>query len=76
MAITCERKDCLHNWHGNTCALKNVTVGPDLTCQQYHMPRRVKLRKDAGVQWTSTQNEPFPFTTASHSFHEDWRKDK
>lgn len=30
------------------------------------------LRRDKNVDWTSTPNEPFPFTTASHSFHQEW----
>lgn len=34
------------------------------------------FRKDTDVDWTSTVNEPFPFTTASHSFHQDWSKDE
>ena len=34
----------------------------------------IKYRKDNAVDWTSTKNEPFPFTTASHSFHQDWQK--
>lgn len=32
------------------------------------------FRNDNNVDWTSTKNEPFPFTTASHSFHQDWQK--
>ncbi len=88
--VTCGRQDCIHNWTGCKCALKNVAIGKDLTCQNYHQTNqqdtvkqeeksivimnRIKLRKDDTTQWTSTQNEPFPFTTASHSYHEDWRK--
>lgn len=30
------------------------------------------FRKDNNVDWTSIQNEPFPFSTASHSFHSEW----
>lgn len=30
------------------------------------------FNKDKTVDWTSTQNEPFPLSTASHSFHNDW----
>ena len=90
--VTCGRQDCIHNWPGCKCALKNVAIGKDLTCQNYHQTNqeatvkqeeisiaimdRIKLRKDDNIQWTSTQNEPFPFTTASHSHHEDWRENK
>ena len=30
------------------------------------------LRRDKNVDWTSTPNEPFPLSTASHSFHQEW----
>lgn len=33
------------------------------------------LRKHIDDDWTTTKNEPFPLSTASHSFHQDWQKD-
>ena len=30
------------------------------------------FNKGKNVDWTNTQNEPFPLSTASHSFHSDW----
>lgn len=33
---------------------------------------KFEFRKNA--DWTSTKNELFPFTTASHSYHQDWQK--
>ena len=30
------------------------------------------FNKDKDVDWTNTQNEPFPLSTAPHSFHSDW----
>ena len=30
------------------------------------------FRKDSNIDWTSTQNEPFPLSTASHSFHQEY----
>ncbi len=39
------------------------------------MNTKITLRKDKDVDWISTNNEPFPFTTASHSYHENWHTD-
>ena len=34
------------------------------------------FRKDNNVDWTSIQNEQFPFSTASHSYDVEWQKEK
>ena len=85
--VTCGRQDCIHNWPGCKCALKNVAIGKDLTCQNYHQTNqeatvkqeeksiqimdRIKLRRDSGVDWSSPNNEP---NTKAHAFHEDWKE--
>jgi len=67
--------------------LKNVAIGKDLTCQNYHQTNqeatvkqeeksiqimdRIKLRRDSGVDWSSPDNEP---NTKAHAFHEDWKE--
>ena len=33
------------------------------------------FRKDQNVDWTSTPNEPFPLSTASHNYDIEWQKD-
>ena len=33
------------------------------------------FKKDNNVDWTSTQNEPFPLSTASHSYDIEHQKD-
>ena len=38
------------------------------------MSTKVKLKTDNNIDWTNTEKEPFPFTTASNSFHQDWKK--
>lgn len=38
------------------------------------MNTKVKLKTDNNTDWANTEKEPFPFTTASHSFHQDWQK--
>ena len=30
------------------------------------------FNKDKNADWTSTHDEPFPLSTASHSFHQNW----
>jgi hypothetical protein len=67
--------------------LKNVAIGKDLTCQNYHQTNqkatvkqeeksiqimdRIKLRRDSGVDWTARSTTP---DTREHSFHEDWKE--
>lgn len=75
MCIICNKTDCLHNWPGNKCGLKSITIGPDITCQDYKRPG-IKLRNDEGVTWDNTQENIYPYTTASHPHHEDWRNDQ
>ena len=36
------------------------------------MNTKIKHRNDDNIDWSSTKNEPFPFTTAPHSFHQEW----
>ena len=36
------------------------------------MNTKIKLKKDNNTDWTNTKNEPFPLSTASHSFHQHW----
>ena len=36
------------------------------------MNTKIKLKEDNNTDWTNTTKEPFAFTTASHSFHQDW----
>ena len=31
------------------------------------------FNKDKNVDWTNTQNEPFPLSTASDSFHQEYK---
>ena len=38
------------------------------------MNTKVKLKTDNNIDWTNAEKKPFPFTTASHSFHQDWMK--
>lgn len=85
--VTCGRQDCIHNWPGCKCALKNVAIGKDLTCQNYHQTNqeatikqeeksiqimdRIKLRKAGKVDWTARPATP---DTREHSYHEDWKE--
>jgi len=85
--VTCGRQDCIHNWPGCKCALKNVAIGKDLTCQNYHQTNQeatvkqeeksiqimdgIKLRKDYKVNWTARPTTP---DTREHSYHEDWKE--
>ena len=85
--VTCGRRDCIHNWPGCKCALKNVAIGKDLTCQNYHQTNqeatvkqeeksiqimdRIKLRRDSGVDWTAMPITP---DTREHSHHENWKE--
>lgn len=85
--VTCGRQDCIHNWPRCKCALKNVAIGKDLTCQNYHQTNQeatvkqeeksiqimdgIKLRKDYKVNWTARPNTP---DTREHSYHEDWKE--
>ena len=34
------------------------------------------FKKDTNVDWTSTQNEPFPLSTVSHSYDIEGQKEK
>ena len=36
------------------------------------MNTKIKLKEDKNTDWTDTEKESFPFTTASHSFHQEW----
>ena len=36
------------------------------------MNTKIKLEKDNNPDWANTEREQFPFTTAPHSFHQDW----
>ena len=67
--------------------LKNVAIGKDLTCQNYHQTNqeatvkqeeksiqimdRIKLRKDDNVDWTARPTTP---DTREHSYHENWKE--
>ena len=38
------------------------------------MNTNIKLKEDNNTDWTNKKNEPFILSTASHSFHQDWKK--
>ena len=38
------------------------------------MNTKIKLKEDNNTDWTNKKDEPFPLSTASHSFHQDWQK--
>lgn len=87
MTVACGRQDCIHNWPGCKCALKNLAIGKDLTCQNYHQTNqeqtvkqeeksiqimdRIKLRKNDNMDWSSPDNEP---NTKAHAYSSEWKE--
>ena len=86
--IVCGRQDCIHNrWC--KCSLKNVAIGKDLVCHNYHLTSQkdtvdyeeksikilnhVRLRQDRQEDWV-TVSDCYPSTTSDHTHHGEWRE--
>lgn len=91
MKVVCGRQDCIHNT-GCGCSINSIAIGKDLQCQNYHQTwdkdaiiqeensikimTKIKLKQDSKEAWATSEDSPYPYTTAKHSFHTDWNNEQ